>query len=138
MIAVRALVGLAGLAVGAWGVWLLRDDGIESWSSQAWWLAGGVLVNDGLLVPLVIGLGALAGRVLPASARLPVVVGFVVWATVTVAVVNVVSGVGGRADNPSLLPRDYLVSWLAFTLVVAGVAAAWVVRRIAAARTAAS
>ena len=115
---IRGFLGLAGVAAIGWGLWLLRDDGLERWRSQAIWLAGGVLAHDAVLAPLVVLLGVAAARVWQPRARAVVAAGFVVWATVTVAVANVLLPIGGRPDNPSLMNRPYVVAWLVFTAFV--------------------
>lgn len=115
---IRGLLGLAGVAAIGWGLWLLRDDGLERWRSQAIWLAGGVLAHDAVIAPLVVLLGVAAARVWQPRARAIVAAGFVVWATVTVAVANVLLPIGGRPDNPSLMNRPYVVAWLVFTAFV--------------------
>jgi hypothetical protein len=116
---IRIPLALAGIAATGWGLWLLRDDGLERWQAQLTWFIGGVIA------PLVVVLGAGASRILRPKYRVPVAVGFVVWATVTVAAANVLLPVGGRPDNPSLMNRPYVLAWLAFTgLVFAFVALA--------------
>ena len=114
----RVLLGLTGVAAVGWGFWLLHDDGLERWRSQVVWLASGVLAHDAVIAPLVVILGVAAARVWRSRARGTIAVGFVVWATVTVAVANVLLPIGGRPDNPSLMNRPYVLAWLAFTGVV--------------------
>lgn len=114
----RALLGLTGVAAIGWGFWLVRDDGLERWRSQVVWLASGVLAHDAVIAPLVVILGVAAARLWRPRARATIAAGFVVWATVTVAVANVLLPVGGRPDNPSLMNRPYVLAWLAFTGVV--------------------
>lgn len=124
----RVLVGLGGLAAIGWGLWLITDDGPERWRSQLVWFVGGVLAHDAVLAPLVVLLGALAARLLRPSARRVAAVAFIVWATVTVAVANVLLPVGGRVDNPSLMHRPYVIAWLALSGVLL-LAAALAARR---------
>jgi hypothetical protein len=115
---IRALLSLPGVAAIGWGLWLLRDDGLERWRSQAVWFAGGVLGHDALIAPVVVLLGVAAARVWRPRVRAAIAVGFVIWATVTVAVANVLLPIGGRPDNPSLMNRPYVVAWIVFTGVV--------------------
>lgn len=115
---IRIAVGFAGVAAMAWGLWLVRDDGIERWRSQTAWFVGGVLAHDAVLAPLVVLVGVVAARVLRPTIRPAIAFGFIVWATVTVAVANVLLPVGGRLDNPSLMNRPYVITWLVFTAVV--------------------
>lgn len=113
MRAVRWSLGLVGVAVGCYGGWLLltRQAG-EDLVSAAQWLVGGVVLHDLVLAPLVIVLVALAGRLTPRSLRAPAAVLLVVVGSVTLLAVPVLGGFGRRADNPSLLDRDYTTGWL--------------------------
>jgi len=125
---IRALLGFIGVAAIGWGLWLIRDDGLERWRSQAVWVAGGVLAHDALIAPLVVILGVAAARLWRPQTRRPIAVGFIVWATVSVAAANVLLPIGGRPDNPSLMNRPYVLAWLAFTVVVIATAAVAVAR----------
>jgi hypothetical protein len=125
-------LGLAGvgLAVAAYGARLLLADGLDDLASTLKWLVGGVIVHDGILAPATIGVVFVASRFLPAWARGPATGGLVVLGTVTIAAVPVLGRFGARADNPTLLDRNYVGGWLVFVgLVAVGVAVAAVVRR---------
>ena len=78
----------------------------------------GVVVHDGVLAPLAIGAGLLVSRVVPSVARGPVAVGAVVLATSTLLAVPVLGRFGARADNPTLLDRNYVVGWLVLAALV--------------------
>lgn len=117
----RASLAVAGIMAIGWGLWLIRDDGAERWGSQLTWFVGGVVAHDAVIAPLVVVLGILASRVLRPDLRSGAAVGFIVWATVTVATANVLLPVGGRTDNPSLMNRPYVLAWLLFTASVLAV-----------------
>ncbi len=117
----RLLIGFLGVAMGTFGalrfLQLDRSDIVDS----VLWLGGGVIVHDLVLAPLTIVLTLLAARVVTGRARVAVVTGLVVLTTVTVTAIPVLGGLGARADNPTLLDRDYAVGWLVFAgLVLAG------------------
>jgi Kef-type K+ transport system membrane component KefB len=118
---IRALLGLIGVASIGWGLWLLSDDGLDRWRSQAVWVVGGVLAHDAVIAPLVVIGGVAAARVWRPQTRRAIAVGFIVWATVSVAVANVLLPVGGRPDNPSLMNRPYVLTWIVFTVVIIAV-----------------
>ena len=40
---------------------------------------------------------------------------FLIWGTLTLAVANVLSGLGGKPDMDSLLNRPYVSAWLMLT-----------------------
>ncbi|WP_229053822.1 hypothetical protein [Aeromicrobium sp. Leaf350] len=139
MRAVRALLLVAGVGFGLWGVWLMRDFTSDRLLSTGTWLAGGILVHDAVLAPLTVGLGIVASRLLPHHFRAVTGLAFLVWATLTVVFLPVLSGQGGKPDNDTILNRPYLLSWLVLTGVLAGAAVVAGLRRRAraAGRTAA-
>ncbi len=49
-------------------------------------------------------------------------IAFLVWATLTMALVNVLSGQGGKPDNDTLLHRPYWLGWVILTVAIATVA----------------
>ncbi len=126
----RVALGAVGVLAAAYGAFLLMSrQGFGDWVEVAAWLAVGVVVHDAVLAPLGIGAGALWTRAVPAAARAPLAVGTVVLATATLMAVPVLGRFGARADNPTLLDRDYLAGWLVLaTLVAVGVAAGTLVR----------
>jgi hypothetical protein len=123
--------GLLAVAWGALGV--LREVPLVPWLT---WFIGSAVVHDFLVAPVVIGVGALLARFLPAPARGPVVVGLVVSALLAlVAVLFVLNP--GNPDEPGFLPRDYLRNLLLIDGAILLVAAGWAVlatRRSARAR----
>ena len=123
----RLLLGALGVAVAAYGAWLLLQEDFADLVDTALWLAGGVVLHDFLLVPLTLLLGVALVRLLPANVRAPVAGGLVVLGTVTLMAVPVLGGWGANADNPTILDRNYTVGWL----VVAGVTMLLVVLTIA-------
>ena len=122
----RLTLGLLGACGMVWGGWLLSDDGADRLWSVALWLGGVVVLHDAVLAPLVVVLGVAATKVIPQRHRAVAAAGFLVWATVTVAVANVLSGVGGKPGMDSLLHRPYVSAWLALSgsVLVAAVGSA--------------
>jgi hypothetical protein len=108
-------LGVAGVG---WGVWLLSDDGANRLTSTVSWLAGGVVLHDFVLAPLVVLTGVAAVKLFPDRRRAVAAVAFLVWATLTAAVANVLLDVGGKPGMDSLLHRPYVVAWLVLTAVV--------------------
>lgn len=118
MRAARLGLGAVGIAGIVWGAWLLSDDGADRLSSAALWLVGVVVLHDAVLAPLVVVLGVVAAKVLPKRHRAIAAIAFVVWGTVTLAVANVLSGVGGKPGMDSLLHRPYVTAWVALSGLV--------------------
>jgi hypothetical protein len=89
-------------------------------------LAGGVFAHDALVVPLTLLL-ALAAKLLPRPWRAPTAVGLIVLGSVTLLAIPVLGRLGARADNATLLDRNYLLGWagLAALTVVAVVVTGW-------------
>ena len=120
----RVALGALGVVAGVYGGWLVLSRGHDL-LNLVLWMAGGVVLHDGVLALVVLAAGAAAVRVLPRSARAPAVVGLVVLGSVTLLAVPVLGRFGARSDNPSLLDRDYTVGWLVLAgLVVVCVVAA--------------
>lgn len=122
----RWVLGATGVLAAAYGGWLLlaRPHLLEI----ALWLAGGVLVHDALLAPLVLGLTLLGTRLLPGWLRAPAAVALVVLGSVTLLAVPVLGRFGARADNPTLLDRPYLLGWLLLAALVLAACLAWGLR----------
>jgi hypothetical protein len=118
----RLALGALGVVGIVWGGWLLRDDGADRLWSTALWLGGVVVLHDAVLAPVVVLLGVVATRTLPHRHRAVAAIAFLVWGTLTLAVANVLSGMGGKPDMDSLLNRPYVSAWLVLNGVVLAVA----------------
>lgn len=123
------LLALGGVVM-LYGVWLLlsrQDPG--QWLEVAIWLGASVAAHDALLSALVIGVCLVGSRLLPLPWRAPAVIALIVWGSLTIASVPVLTGLGVRADNPTLLDRPYVATWWVLSaLVVLLVALAGLVR----------
>ena len=113
---VRLTLGALGAAGVLWGAWLLSDDGFDKLRSTALWLVGVVVLHDAVLAPIVVVIGVVAARTL--ERRAVAAVAFLIWGTLTLAVANVLSGVGGKPDMASLLNRPYMSAWLVLSGVI--------------------
>ncbi len=117
----RLLIGVVGVAMGAFGALRFLQLDRSDIVNAVLWLGGGVIAHDLVLAPVTIALTLLAARLVTGRARAAVVTGLVVLATATITAIPVLGGWGVRADNPTLLNRDYVIGWLVFAgLVVAG------------------
>ena len=117
----RARAGLvvAGGALLLYGVWLLlsRQDPSQ-WLEVGIWLGAGVVAHDAVLSGLVIGVCLLGSRVLPRAWQAPAVIALVVWGGLTITAIPVLSGLGVRPDNPTLLDRPYVATWWTISAIV--------------------
>jgi hypothetical protein len=115
--------GLGTLAAAYGTLLLLTRQEMGDAAEAVAWLAAGVVVHDAVIAPLCLGAGVVLSRVVPAAARGPVAAGAVVLASTTLLALPVLGRFGARADNPTLLDRDYVLGWLVLAaLVTLGVA----------------
>jgi len=115
----RLLIGTCGVSLALYGAVLLltrQDPG--QWFEVGVWLGVGVVAHDVVLSALVIGACVLGSRWLPRPWRAPALVALVVWGTLTVVAVPVLTRAGARADNPTLLDRPYLATWCTISAIV--------------------
>ncbi|MCW2855099.1 MAG: hypothetical protein JWR52_714 [Marmoricola sp.] len=114
MTAIRAVLIAAGAAAGAFGISLLLGLGQRNLIATVEWLAGGVVLHDGIVGPAVIAAAFVVGRVFRGRVPAAVIVGGIVLATVTVVAIPVLGRFGQRPDNTTLLDGSYGVGWLVF------------------------
>ncbi|WP_082590938.1 hypothetical protein [Phycicoccus sp. Soil748] len=133
---VRTTMAALGALVGLYGVVRFLGLGWTNLLATLPWLAGVVVVHDGVLAPLVVVAGVAAARTLPAWSRPAAVFAVVVLGAVTLVAVPVLGRFGAKADNPTLLDRPYAAGWVgvAVLVLVAAVAIAVRGRRKGAAR----
>lgn len=127
----RLALGAAGVAAAGYGVVRLLGTGRDNVLAAAPWLLGVVVAHDAVLAPAVLAAVAAGVALLPSRARAPAAGVLVVLGSSTLLAVPVLGRFGARADNPTLLDRDYVGGWavLAGIVVLGGVAAAVLARR---------
>jgi hypothetical protein len=130
-----AAYGIA-LACAGYGVWaIVSTQRPASLPRTAGWLAGVLVLHDGLLAPALVVAGLVLARVVPRSTRPLVTAGLVVSGMVAVVAAPLVLGLGARAGDPSRLPlpygRNLMVLLAAVWLVVAVLGGVTWVRRSA-------
>ncbi|MGL4178052.1 MAG: hypothetical protein ACRCSN_18490 [Dermatophilaceae bacterium] len=114
----RTVLAVAGVAGAGYGILLLGRLDPGQVVDVARWVAGGIVVHDGLVAPLVVALGALVAARAPGWLRMPLVRALVVLGPLTLVAVPVLGRFGAKPDNPTLLDRPYLTGYGA---IVAGV-----------------
>lgn len=102
----RILIASGTLVMGYAVVGALTDPDVTPFGVLIF-LIGVLAAHDAVLLPLAIGVGALAARFLPARGRTPVRVALVLSLAVTVVALPFVLGYGRSPDNPSVLPLPY-------------------------------
>jgi hypothetical protein len=103
----RVLLVVAGGLVMAYAVAGALTDPDASPVGQLLFLVGVVIAHDAVLLPLAIGVGALIGRFVPATARVAVRVAAFVSIAVALVATPLVLGCGRIPDEPSALPLNY-------------------------------
>ena len=107
MSAVRTLLALAGLSLGAYGAVLLYDNPPVILVRIAVWAAAGVLLHDFVFAPVCAAMGWAAGRVLPRRLQVPIGVAALCVLVLGLLAVPVYDKPGQRPDNATVLDRDY-------------------------------
>ena len=99
------VVGLAGMGWGLWQLVVVSPSSTRPLAALTW-IAGALVVHDGVLAPIAVAVGILAMRWLRPAARRVVAAGlFVAACLVAVALPALLTpGVDG---NPSATPRNY-------------------------------
>ena len=118
---------LAGATMIAWGVRLLVHDVGDPDARNSWvlWVVGADLVHDGIVVPVVLLVGWVIARCVPAPRRVPVQVGLLVSAPVLVVAWLPLVGSAAPVGNPSIQPLDYRTAVPAVLVLVWVVVLAW-------------
>jgi hypothetical protein len=120
---VRGVLLLGGLALLGFGVQgFLTEPYLDGQRiGVLLWAAGGIVLHDGVWVPLVLLVGALLVRAVPERVRGAVLVGLLTAAALTVVGLPAAIRENDHNGNATLLPLPYLRNWL-LLLGVVGVA----------------
>jgi hypothetical protein len=103
---VRAVFAVLGVAALGWGAWLA----VESVSVPALlWFAGGPLVHDFVVAPVVAVAGLAVARFVPARWRASVAVGAVLSGVLALLAVPLLWRPYGVPSNPGLHDRNYVL-----------------------------
>jgi hypothetical protein len=133
---VRTWLIVTGLLVMSYAILGAVTDPTDRLGGHAAFLLAVLLGHDGLLMPLAMGLGVLAGRVVPMLARGVVAGAMSISGALVFVALPFVLGFGAKPDEPSALPLNYgrgLVIMLAVVWTAAAVTVLYRRRRHAAA-----
>jgi hypothetical protein len=114
---VALAVGWLVIAWAVRGVWRQRGGTVPRGFAR--WFVGLGLLHDLVVLPVVLGVGWLTGR-LPTAVRRPVQAGLATTAVVTVFAWPLLRGYSRRASNRSVLPLDYTRSYVIVLCLVWG------------------
>jgi hypothetical protein len=113
----RALIA-AGTLIMAYAVGGALFDDDVSRIGVAVFLAAVIVLHDAVFQPVILGVGALTRRVVPAGGRPAVQAAGLISVAVSVVALPFVLGFGRRPDNPSALPLPYGRGLLLILIVV--------------------
>jgi hypothetical protein len=118
VIVIRALLGLAGIALGLYGASLLWDNPLEVIIRIGVWAAAGVVLHDFVFAPLCVALGFAGRRLIPRAWWAPIAVAALCSVVLVLLAIPVFSRPGAHLDNPTVDDRNYpLGLWLSLAVV---------------------
>lgn len=122
-----AVIGLAVIGFGLYGVWVHRGTGILDVRLRPvlTWTLGAIVIHDLVVAPASLVIGRGLRRVRPRLLRAPLQTALAATALVTLLAFPLVRGYGARASAPSRLPLNYTVGYLVLLGVVWTGCAAW-------------
>lgn len=117
-----------GWAVIAYGLWGAFDDEGATNPDELWrWIAGGLLLHDLILAPVVTLVGLGLGRFVPRPYRGPISAALVLSGLVVLFAYPLLRRYGERPLTPSALPQDYTRNVIVIVAAIWIVTAIWIV-----------
>lgn len=104
----RVVLAVAGLALGLFGIFRLATE--IPLANLLWllvWLVAAVAIHDGILSPLVVGLGSVLRRLVPDRARRYLQFALIMTAPAVVIAAPMIFLRGSQPAPKALLLRDY-------------------------------
>ena len=119
------ITAAVGWAVIGWGVYGIFSNSLDTRPANlAKFVVGGALLHDLLVAPVLILVGVLIARAVPARVRGPVQAALVVSGILALFSWPLVRAYGLAANNPTSLPHNYGLNLLIVLGVVWAVAGA--------------
>jgi hypothetical protein len=135
----RIVIGAAGVALGLFGVFrLLTQISAYNLTVLFCWLIGALVIHDGLLSPVIIGVGAGLRRFVPDRVRQYLQFGLIAGALVTVIAIPMIYRQGSQPAVKAILQQHYGANLATLLAIVAGLALILYVARVIRDRQAAS
>jgi hypothetical protein len=118
---VRLALVVAGVSLLVFGIQGLLDEPYLTGHrlEVLLWGAWGIVLHDGVWIPLVLTAGLLLGRVVPARVRGALTAGLMTAAALTAVGLPAVVREDDHHGNATLLPLPYLRNWLLLLAAVA-------------------
>jgi uncharacterized membrane protein YidH (DUF202 family) len=126
----RWLLGGLGILLLAYGIWRIFQFSAATQPRQLGiWLAAALVLHDGILSWLVVGVGWLLARFVPGRARGYLQGALITGGLVTLVAIPLIYRRGKSQPGQALLERDYLANLLIiFACIAAVTGAAYLVR----------
>lgn len=125
----RMITVAAGVIGIGWGVWLALQLSLSDLLSAGAWFVIPPVLSDLVLLPVVAVIGGVLTRRLQPWVRLPVQVALAAAGCLLFIGLPFLSGLGKRADNPSLLDRNYPLGVGVYVLIILAAAGIWALLR---------
>jgi hypothetical protein len=105
----RIAIGAAGILLGLFGVFrLLTEIPSADLFVLVVWLVGALVLHDGILSPLVVGVGYAISTVVPPRARRYLQTALIVGASITVIALPMIHREGSQPPNKAILQQNYV------------------------------
>jgi hypothetical protein len=116
----RVALGAAGVLLGLFGIFRLLTQ-IDSYDLLVLfvWLIGALIIHDGILSPLVLGVGAVLAKTLPPRARTFVQGGLIAGAAVTVIAIPMIYRAHSQPKVKAILDQNFGANLATLLAIVA-------------------
>lgn len=105
---VRLALGTAGVLLVLFGVFrFVTEVPVGDLVVLALWLAGAIVLHDGILSPTVVSVGAAISRVVPPRARRYLQAALVMGAVVTIIAIPLIFRRGSQPKSKAILQQNY-------------------------------
>lgn len=132
----RIVFAVSGILLGLFGVFRLATEvPVGNLMVLALWMIGAVVVHDGILSPMVVGVGWLVGRAVPPRARRYVQGGLIAGSLITAVAIPLILRAGQEPPSKAILRQNFGGNLTLLLGVVAAVSLALYAVRVARERT---
>ena len=105
---VRLMLGAAGILLGLFGVFrLVTEIPLGDLVVLVVWLIGALIIHDGVVSPLVVGVGWVLARFVPPRARRYLQAALIAAAIVTVIAIPMIYREGSQPKSKAILQQNY-------------------------------
>ena len=128
----RIILATAGILLGLFGAYrFFTQIPLSNLIALAVWMIAALLIHDGVLSPLVVGIGYLLRRFVPDRGRRFLQLGLIMTGMITVIAVPMIYLRGSQPAVKALLLQDYRANLTVIMAIIAGVTLALYAVRVA-------